>query len=243
MEYGLQLYSVRDSAAKDLETTVKKVAELGYSSVEFAGFFGRTPEQIVRMTEENNIKIFGSHSSFEDLVNDFDATVAFHRAIGNKNYIIPHVDLTSQEKIDYFVKNVNPIVDKLNSHGIAFLYHNHHMEFMQNSDGSVPYEQLLYRTDILFEVDTYWAFVGMKNPLELLKRMGGRVAAVHLKDGTADGHGFPLGKGEAPVEDVRKAVSKLNVPMIVESETCVPDGLTEAKICIDYLRKIEKQNA
>lgn len=31
--------------------------------------------------------------------------------------------------------------------------------------------------------------------------------------------------------------------MIVESETCVPDGLTEAKICIDYLRKIEKQNA
>ena len=38
MEYGLQLYSVRDSAAKDLETTVKKVAELGYSSVEFAGF-------------------------------------------------------------------------------------------------------------------------------------------------------------------------------------------------------------
>ena len=91
MEYGLQLYSVRDSAAKDLETTVKKVAELGYSSVEFAGFFGRTPEQIIRMTEENNIKIFGSHSSFEDLVNDFDATVAFHRAIGNKNYIIPHV--------------------------------------------------------------------------------------------------------------------------------------------------------
>ena len=106
MEYGLQLYSVRDSAEKSLEETVKRVAELGYSSVEFAGFFGRSPEQIRNMLDENGIKISGTHSPFEDLVNNFDETVAFHKAIGNKNYIVPGIDLSSQEKIDYFVKTV-----------------------------------------------------------------------------------------------------------------------------------------
>lgn len=239
MEYGLQLYSVRDSAEKNLEQTVKKVAELGYSSVEFAGFFGRTPEQIRNMLDENNIKISGTHSPFEDLVNNFDDTVAFHKAIGNKNYILPGVDLSSQEKIDYFVKTVGPIVEKLNSHGINFAYHNHHREFFANSDGSVPYEQLLYRTNISFEVDTYWAFVGMKNPLELLKRMDGRISFVHIKDGTAAGHGFPLGMGEAPVKAVWEAVSALKIPMVIESETCNPDGLTEAEICIKYLKGLE----
>ena len=44
MEYGLQLYSVRDITKNGLENAMKQVAELGYSSVEFAGFFGNSAE-------------------------------------------------------------------------------------------------------------------------------------------------------------------------------------------------------
>ena len=39
MDYGLQLYSVRDMAEKDFEGTLKAVADLGYEFVEPAGFF------------------------------------------------------------------------------------------------------------------------------------------------------------------------------------------------------------
>ena len=39
---GIQLYSVRDSMQEDFEGTLRKIAELGYKSVEFAGFFGTT---------------------------------------------------------------------------------------------------------------------------------------------------------------------------------------------------------
>ena len=42
MKYGIQLYSMRDLAEKDFEAAVAKAAEIGYSSIEFAGFFGRT---------------------------------------------------------------------------------------------------------------------------------------------------------------------------------------------------------
>lgn len=54
--------------------------------------------------------------------------------------------------------------------------------------------------------------------------------AIHIKDGSADGHGTPLGKGEAPVAAVYDYAVKNNIHMVVESETCNPDGITEAKI-------------
>ncbi|GJM68777.1 hypothetical protein HMSSN036_09930 [Paenibacillus macerans] len=37
---GLQLYTVRDHLERDFEGTLRKVAELGYKGVEFAGFTG-----------------------------------------------------------------------------------------------------------------------------------------------------------------------------------------------------------
>ena len=46
MKYGLQMYSVRDAAEKDLLGTLEKVAALGYQYAEFAGFFGYSAEAV-----------------------------------------------------------------------------------------------------------------------------------------------------------------------------------------------------
>ena len=43
---GLQLYSVRNAMKGDFEGTLKKVSEMGYKYVEFAGYFGKTAEEI-----------------------------------------------------------------------------------------------------------------------------------------------------------------------------------------------------
>ena len=79
MDYGIQLYSVRDLAEKDLSAAVKRVAELGYSSVEFAGFFGHSAEEVNEMLRENNLRVSSTHSGFDDLVNNYDETVYFCR--------------------------------------------------------------------------------------------------------------------------------------------------------------------
>lgn len=36
---GYQIYSAREDAEKDLFGTLKKIAEMGYDGVEFAGFY------------------------------------------------------------------------------------------------------------------------------------------------------------------------------------------------------------
>ena len=89
MDYGLQLYSVRDMTDKDLDGTLKKVAEIGYRYVEFAGFFGHSAEQVKAMLNNYGLIVSGTHSGFDDLDKDFAGTVKYHHAIGNTNYIVP----------------------------------------------------------------------------------------------------------------------------------------------------------
>lgn len=240
MEYGLQLYSVRDITKDNFEDAVRKVAALGYSFVETAGFFDRTPEQFNALMAETGLRLSGTHTGLKALVEDYENTLAFHKAIGNKYYIIPGHSLKNQAELDDFVEKVNDLQPKLAAEGITLAYHNHR-EFVPNPDGSVPMEQIVLRTNLKLEVDTYWAFVGLKgNPISYLERIKDRLIYVHMKDGSPDGNGTPLGMGAAPVAEVYEWVKAHNIPMVVESETCTPDGITEAKICIEYLRSLEK---
>lgn len=239
MDYSIQLYSLRDITGENLEAALKAVSEMGYTAVEFAGFFGHSAEEIVEMLNKYNLKVSGTHSGLNDLIDNFDETVAFHKAIGNKHYIIPGTDLWSQEKIDYFVENVNILQKKLKEHGISLGFHNHAKEFRMNEDGSHPYDQIIYRTDIELEVDTFWAYVGMKDPVTLLERIKNRINFIHIKDGYEDGKGMPLGRGTAPVVAVYNWAKENGKLMVVESETLTPDGVTEAQICIDCLHSLE----
>jgi len=47
--FALQLYSVRNECAKDLDGTVKAVAKMGYKAVEFAGYHGRDSKTLPRL--------------------------------------------------------------------------------------------------------------------------------------------------------------------------------------------------
>ncbi len=239
MKYGIQLYSMRDLAERDFEGAVAKAAEIGYSSIEFAGFFGRTAEQVVSLLEKNNIELFGTHCGMYDLVNDYEGTLAFHKAIGNKNYIISHHNMRNKAEIDEFVELINKYQPMLEAEGIKLGYHNHSMEWLPNDDGIISHPELLERTNIGFEIDTFWAFNAGRDPVALMEQYKDRLLSIHIKDGFKGGRGMPLGKGEAPVAAVYAKAVELGVPMIVESETCDPSGAEEARICFDCLKSLE----
>ena len=239
MEYGIQMYSVRDLTKDNLDEALRQVAALGYRMVEFAGFFGHSAQEVKAMLDKYGLRVSGTHTGWQEVAEHFDETVAFHKIIGNTNIIVPGADLSGQKKLDAFVEMANEFQPKLAKEGISFGYHNHAHEFRPNEDGSMIHDQIVYRTNLNIEIDTYWAYVGMKNPIALMERLKDRVKVIHIKDGDAEGHGTPLGMGTAPVADVYKKAVQMGIPMVVESETCNPDGMTEAKICIEYLRSLE----
>ena len=240
MDYGLQLYSVRDVTGTDLEGTLKKVAEIGYRYVEFAGFFGHSAEQVKAMLDNYGLIVSGIHSGFDDLDKDFAGTVKYHHAIGNTNYIVPGAPWGTTAELNETIEKMNKYKPMLAAEGIRLAYHNHDGEFKPNLDGQIAHEEMERRTDIDFQIDTFWAFVAGRDPIEVITRLKDRVHVIHLKDGLRNGQGFALGEGEAPVAAVREKAIELGMHMVVESETLQPDGISEVTRCFNYLKTLEK---
>jgi len=238
MNYGLQLFSVRDLTEKDLELTLKKVAEIGYKTVEFAGFFGHEAKEVKAMLDNYGLTVSGTHSGLGDLDKDFAATVKYHQTIGNKNYIIPGAPWQTKEELDDTIAKLNKYQPMLAAEGITLGYHNHDGEFKPNKDGIIAHTEMENRTSVMFEIDTYWAYVAGKDPIEVITRLKDRVPVIHLKDGLSDGHGFALGEGTAPVAAVRAKAIELGMHIVVESETLSPDGISEVTRCFDYLKTL-----
>ena len=53
---GIQLHSLRDDMEKDMDATLKAVKEMGYDYVEFAGYFGKTAEEVKALLDKYDLK-------------------------------------------------------------------------------------------------------------------------------------------------------------------------------------------
>ncbi len=238
MEYGLQMYSLRDITDKDLKGALEKVAKIGYKGVEFAGFFGHSAEEVRSWLDANGLTVTSTHTNWKEVADDFETTVAYHKTIGNKNIIVPGANLSTAEAISTFVDFANEFQPKLEKEGISLQYHNHHREFLPNKDGQIPLDELARRTNLKFQIDTYWAFVAKRDPVEVITRMKDRISFIHLKDGTGGFTGYSLGMGAAPVKAVWERAKELGFYMVVESEGCQPDGVSEVTRCFEYLKSL-----
>lgn len=238
MKYGLQMYSLRDITEKDMEGALREVSAMGYSFVEFAGFMGHEAWQIKEWLDKYGLKASGTHTGMQALSEEeLSDTIAYHKAIGCSNIIIPYEGFQKKTDIDSFVERVNKLIPRLKAEGIDLHYHNHAHEFLPNEDGQIPEEEIMKRTGILLEVDTYWVFAAEKDPVEFIKGNKDRIRVIHLKDGVGGDKGTSLGLGKAPVKEVRKAAIELGMDMVVESEGLEPTGLEEVKRCIDFLKE------
>ena len=238
--YGIQLYSVRDVMEQDMRGAMQKIADLGYKYVEFAGFFGHSAEEVKALLEECGLGVCGSHSSIDDLQPEtIEETIRYHKAIGNENYILPSIPCNTEERLEESLRIINSAQPMLNAAGIRLSFHNHSREFESTLWGTTVYSQLELRTNIDFQLDTYWAWNANTDPVRVMERLGDRISTIHLKDGFKGGKGKPLGEGEAPVAAIREKAIEMGVIMVVESETLDPSGLDEAQRCIDHLKSLE----
>jgi len=239
MKYGIQMYSVRDVTPTDMEGALRALSEMGYSYVEFAGFFDHPAEVVKGWLEKYGLEAIGTHTRWKQIRDCFDEVVAYHKTIGCKEIIVPSADLTTLEGVENFVNFVADAAPRLAKEGLRLSYHNHDREFRVMEYGTMAHSELQRRTDMSFEIDTYWVYRAGLEPLRVLRELEIRIPLIHLKDGLADGTGKPLGMGTAPVEAVWNYARAKGLPMVVESETLTPSGLAEAEICIRYLRGLE----
>lgn len=242
-KYGLQLYSVRDAMEADFENALKQVAEMGYTYVEFAGFFDRTAEEVKALLKKYNLTVISTHSHINGLRPEvIEETIAYHKAIGNNHYILPSIFMSTKEKLEESIEIINYAQPILEAAGIKLSFHNHSREFEITPWGTTVHGELEHRTNIGFQIDTFWAWNANTDPIQVMERLKDRITTIHLKDGFKGGKGIPLGEGDAPVAAVRKKAIEMGLYMVVESESLTPSGLDEAQRCIKYLRTLDAED-
>lgn len=253
VEYGLQMYSLRDVTDADLKGSLKMVADMGYKYIEFAGFFDHAAENVKAWLDEYGLICSGTHTGSDDLAADkIDETIAYHKTIGCKNLIIPSMDWSTEEKMNENIALMNTAQKKLEENGISLGYHNHSKEFFPTSYGKIIQDEIIRNTHVELEIDTFWTFNAGLDPVAYCENIKDRIRVIHLKDGipstpekrnfehVQDGViGKSSGEGEAPVKAVRQWAIENNKLMVIESEGCNPTGPEEVKRCIDYLHSLD----
>jgi sugar phosphate isomerase/epimerase len=184
---AVQVYSVRDDAAKDLRGTLTAIKEMGYDGVEFAGLYGNSPAEIKKMCEEIGLVPISAHVPYVDMVADTEGVLKQYAEIGCKFVVVPYLMPEHRPDSDQFptvVENIGKIGKVAKELGLQLLYHNHDFEFMK-LDGKYALE-VLYDTipaDLLqTELDTCWVNVGGEEPAAYVRKFTDRAPVVHLKD-------------------------------------------------------------
>ena len=86
---ALQLYSVRDAMAEDFAGTIKKVKEMGYDGVEFAGLFEKNPADIKALLAEVGLTPISAHVAYDELAADPEKVIAAYAEMGCMYIAIP----------------------------------------------------------------------------------------------------------------------------------------------------------
>jgi len=208
---SVQLYTVRDAMAADLDGTLGRLAEIGFRQVEPFGLTQKAAE-LAPLLSKHGLAAPSAHTSVVGA--DVDAVVAAAALTGTTLVIDPHVDRarwTTVEDIAAIAAELNAAAERAADAGVTIGYHNHEFELETKVDGRPALEVLAdHLSDgVALEVDTYWAVVGGVDVPEVLGRLGSRVKAVHLKDGDGSRDNkkqVAFGTGDVDVTSILAAV-------------------------------------
>ncbi len=199
IDVGLQLYTIRDAIAADLEGSLEKVAAMGYKNLELASyangqFYGKTPAEFKKLMDDNGFTVFSSHTSVEAEGVNMDTAKLMadaHAELGVKYCVQPWVQEEDRnvERYKQLVADWNQVGELMKNAGIQFGYHNHNFEFA-NLDGVVPYYDIIMADLdpelVIMELDLFWATKAGQDPVEIFKKYPGRFHLLHLKDMSLD---------------------------------------------------------
>jgi sugar phosphate isomerase/epimerase len=244
VKIGLQLYTIRGLLEKNVEQGLEKVSSFGYDGVQFAGFYQRSSEEILRLLKANSLQPAGSHVPLELFSKEnIQKTMEYHHTIGNRLLIVPYVEENERKTIDDYkrlAEKLNIAGEHVRKEGFSLAYHNHNFEFAK-VEGKLPMDLLTEETVsdyVSFELDVYWAKYAGFDPVSIMLKLGNRLKSLHVKDITKKGPeniSTVIGKGEIDWGKLVSYASKLKIDwLIVEQEHFENDPLDETKE--NYLR-------
>jgi sugar phosphate isomerase/epimerase len=188
MVLGAQLYTVRlfTQSERDLDVTLRRCAEIGYSTVQISAIGDIAPQRVRQLCDRHGLKIALTHTNPERILRDTEAVIREHDEMGC-DYIgmgmMPE-RYRSPAWIERFALDYIEPARKIAAAGKLLMYHNHALEFAKIGGRHIM--------DILTDafapgemgvtLDTYWLQVAGGDVCHWIGRLADRMPCVHLKD-------------------------------------------------------------
>ncbi len=122
---ALQLWSIQKECQNDFLGTLTKVKEMGYSGVEFAGYYGMDAESLRRHLDSLGLKAAESHIPYEELLGHFDEVINREKTLGNSRIVCPYANFATWSEWQHFFKTIQKLASKAAEADMEFIYHNH----------------------------------------------------------------------------------------------------------------------
>jgi sugar phosphate isomerase/epimerase len=196
-QISIQLFTLRDQLAIDLEGTLAALAEIGYTRVEHAGFVGRTVEEFKAALDAAGLRATSGHVQIPQPFDPaaWSASLADANTLGSKYIVHPFfgIDFGTGEVVREtapwraFARDMNRAGRMARDAGLKLGYHNHNWEFFRLTDdpSRTAYDVFTDATDpalVHLELDLFWATRGARDPVDLIRQNRGRVLQYHVKD-------------------------------------------------------------
>jgi sugar phosphate isomerase/epimerase len=213
---GLQLYSLRDDAKRDLERTLADIAAAGYNDVELLGSmgnFGMPPARLRTVLDRVGLRAPSTHVGGA-VVDDLDRQLDDAQTLGHEYLIVASLPIAGRPTLDDYRRWADRLNDagrRARARNVWIGFHNHAGDFAR-IDGAVPYDLLAERTEpslVRLQLDTGNLAMAGLDPLDYMKRFGPRYWSFHIKDVPRLGadHDVDLGTG---VIDFRRLLASID---------------------------------
>jgi sugar phosphate isomerase/epimerase len=185
---GVQLYSTKDHLGPELRSTLRRLADLGYTDVEPYDVLGQL-DDLAEGLAETGLRARTAHVKITEL--DRGAVLDAAQRLGIRTLIVPWVEparFGSRAEVEALADEIDDAAAFFAGHGIRTGYHNHDFEFAAVVDGRPGWEVLVDALDpaIVLQLDTYWASVGGADVFEVIPAHRDRIRFLHVKNEPPD---------------------------------------------------------
>ncbi|MCC6790699.1 MAG: TIM barrel protein, partial [Thermomicrobiales bacterium] len=147
---ALQLYTVREEAKSDFLGTLVKLAEAGFTAVEFAGYWGVAAPDLRKELDALGLKAAGAHVGYKLWDENLQGTIDDLLTLGITHATIPWLEPamrpTTADQVKALAATFNAWGEAAKAAGIRLGYHNHDFEFNTVEDGRTVYDVLAAET-------------------------------------------------------------------------------------------------
>lgn len=208
MKFGVQLYSLRDYICEHgLEHAFRAVSDAGFEGVEFAGFYGKSLQEIQELLNEYSLAAVSAHVGAAEL----ESQIPYLKGLGIECAVIPYIDFNGTVSFESGLETLRCAEKICEQNGLKLAYHNHSHEFKNGTD--IVGRLTEYMPSLKLEPDAFWLTVAGIDAANYMRAHADRLIYLHIKEygNSAEGSNPVIGEGNAKLDKVLRLGKELDL--------------------------------